>query len=464
MSSSIAGDTSTRDWPRIGDRRADQQRRKAERRRPDSWLDRWRGVVGDLARLQYSHPMVDAVVEEIDGRMIRVGDRWLADFASCNYLGFDLEREIIDAIPAYLDSWGTHPSWSRLLGSPRLYEEIEERLTSLLGAEDTLVLPTITHIHMSVIPVLADTGTIFLDRRAHKTIYDGCATARGHGAQIVKFAHNDLDQLAQLLNQHPRGPRLICIDGVNSMTGNAPDLASYAMLARAHDALLYVDDAHGFGVIGEHTPDELCDYGTTGNSIVRHLNETYENIVLVGGFSKAYSSLLAFLALPTQLKRLLKTAAPPYLYSGPSPIASLATVIEGLNLNERKGDQLRHQLHHLTWRVLNHLNHLGIHTPNQSGYPIIEIPLADPDQIDQVGQYLFDHGIYVTIAAYPLVPRNEVGFRIQTTAANTDQQITHLNNTLTNLADQFQLAAVEPVTELRPGLRSFAPRRRSHAV
>ena len=122
--------------------------------------------------------MMDAVIDEIDGRMIRVGDQWLADFASCNYLGFDLDREIIDAIPAYLDEWGTHPSWSRLLGSPILYEEIEEQLTALLGCEDSLVLPTITHIHMSVIPLLAASGTIFLDARAHKTIYDGCQVAR----------------------------------------------------------------------------------------------------------------------------------------------------------------------------------------------------------------------------------------------------------------------------------------------
>ena len=61
--------------------------------------------------------MTDAVIDEIDGRMIRIGDQWLADFASCNYLGFDLDREIIEAIPAYIDRWGTHPSWSRMLGS-----------------------------------------------------------------------------------------------------------------------------------------------------------------------------------------------------------------------------------------------------------------------------------------------------------------------------------------------------------
>ncbi|MBV9311170.1 MAG: aminotransferase class I/II-fold pyridoxal phosphate-dependent enzyme, partial [Solirubrobacterales bacterium] len=206
------------------------------------------------------------------------------------------------------------------------------------------------------------------------------------------------------------------------------------------------DDAHGFGVIGERGEDELCDYGKRGNSIVRHLDESYENVVLVGGFSKAYSSLLAFLALPTTLKRILKTAAPPYLYSGPSPVASLATVLEGLNVNERKGDQLRLHVHRMTWRVLEALGELGIYTPNTSGYPIVEIPLADAVQIDDVGRFLFDNGIYLTLAAYPLVPRDEVGFRVQVTAANTDEQISHLIGVLYELADRFQLTAEEDAT------------------
>ena len=153
--------------------------------------------------------MTDAVVDEIDGRMIRIGDAWLADFASCNYLGFDLEREIIDAVPEYLERWGTHPSWSRLLGSPVLYEEIEERLTELLGAEDTLVLPTITLIHMSVIPLLAGGGTIFLEKRAHKTIYDGCELAKVRGATVRPFAFEDVEDLERLLRSGSSAPRLI---------------------------------------------------------------------------------------------------------------------------------------------------------------------------------------------------------------------------------------------------------------
>jgi 7-keto-8-aminopelargonate synthetase-like enzyme len=112
-------------------------------RQQDRWLERWIRSTEDLARLQYSHHIVDAVIDEIDGRQIRIGDQWLTDYASCNYLGLDLDEEIIEAVPEYLCRWGTHPSWSRLLGSPVLYEEIEDKLAALLGCEDSLVLPPI---------------------------------------------------------------------------------------------------------------------------------------------------------------------------------------------------------------------------------------------------------------------------------------------------------------------------------
>jgi 8-amino-7-oxononanoate synthase len=385
--------------------------------------------------------MMDAVIDEIDGRMIRVGDRWLADFASCNYLGFDLDADIIAAVPGALADWGTHPSWSRLLGSPVLYEQIEDRLTALLGSADSLVLPTITHIHMSVIPLLAASGTIFLDERAHKTIYDGCQAAKARGAAVRRFRFEDPDHLDELMAAERDPTRLVCMDGVNSMTGNPPDLQAFAAVARRHGALLYVDDAHGFGVIGERGPDETSPYGIGGNSIVRHAGETYDNIVLVAGFSKAYSSLLAFIACPTEIKQMLKVAASPYLYSGPSPVASLATVLAGFDVNERRGDVLRARLFALTARLLDGIERIGIATPNRSGLPIVEVPLRDHRRIGDVGRRLFDAGVYVTLAAYPLVPKAEVGFRMQLTSANTEAEVDRALEALEGLAGSGLLRA-----------------------
>ena len=420
----------------------------ASNKRGGRWIDHWLDTLHDIEALRAAHPMMDAVIDEIDGRMIRVGEKWLADFASCNYLGFDLDPEIIASVPAFLEQWGTHPSWSRLLGSPVLYEQIEARLTDLLGCEDSLVLPTITHIHSSVIPVLAASGTIFLDARAHKTIYDGCLIARARGAAVRRFRFEDPDHLDELLAAERDRARLVCMDGVNSMTGNAPDLRAFAEVARRHGALLYVDDAHGFGVIGERSPQETSPYGARGNSIVRHFDESYDDLILVGGFSKAYSSLLAFIACPTEVKNLLKVAAPPYLYSGPSPIASLATVLSGLDVNERRGEQLRGELYRHSARVLAALAELDVHTPNRSELPIVEIPLREHERIDEVGRMLFARGVYVTLAAYPLVPKAEVGFRVQLTAANTDAEVDRLIAALTELAEMGELQSAAAVREL----------------
>lgn len=397
--------------------------------------ERW----ADLERLRVSHPMMDAVIDEVRGRRIRIGDHWLCDFASCNYLGFDLHPEIIQSVERELWRWGTHPSWSRLLGNPRLYIDIEEQLTDLLGAPDSLVLPTITIIHASVIPVLAGQGAVLVDSQAHKTMYEGAAIARGAGATLHRVRSNDPDHLEQTLRSLPAGlARVFCIDGVNSMTGNVPDLPTYARICREYDTILYVDDTHGFGVIGE-SPTPALPYGLRGNSIVRYFGETYDHIVLVAGFSKSYSSLLAFLALPTSLKNHLKVAAAPYLYSGPSPTASLATVLAGFRVNDAEGDDFREALYRKTARVLDRIAELGLRTLNSSGLPIIELPIGESEDIDAVGRFLFDRGIYVTLAAYPLVPKSQVGFRVQVTAANGDDEIDQLNEVLGELATTFDM-------------------------
>jgi 8-amino-7-oxononanoate synthase len=388
--------------------------------------------------------MYDAVIDEVNGREIRIGRDWLVDWASCNYLGLDLDQQVIESIVEQVRRWGTHPGWSRMLGSPRLYPDIEEHLADLLHAPDTLLLPTMTQIHLSVIPALAGQGTVLLDSQAHKTIYDGCVHARGLGATMRRFRTGDVQQLAELLRETTARPVMVCMDGVNSMTGNIPALREIAELCRRHDALLYVDDAHGFGIIGEQRPDATSPYGARGNSIVNYSGETYDNIVLVGGFSKAYSSLLAFIALPTALKNYLKVTAAPYLYSGPSPVASLATALSGLEVNDVRGDLLRGHLYRLSMRVLSHVRDLNVVTLNTDNTPIIELPIAEDRDLVEVSYDLWRRGLYVTLAPYPGVPRDQVGFRVQVTAAHTDEQVDRLLVAITAMAENGTLRTTVP--------------------
>ena len=134
------------------------------------------------------------------------------------------------------------------------------------------------------------------------------------------------------------------------------------------------------------------------------------------------------------MKGHLKVAAPPYLYSGPSPTASLASVLAGFDVNDARGEQLRGVLWRHTRRLLDHVHALGLVTPNTSGTPIVELQLASADDMDAVAEVLWNEGVYVTLASYPLVPRDQVGFRIQLTAAHTDEQIDALLATIGRLA------------------------------
>jgi 8-amino-7-oxononanoate synthase len=114
-------------------------------------------------------------------------------------------------------------------------------------------------------------------------------------------------------------------------------------------------------------------------------------------------------------------------------------VLAGFDVNDARGDTIRAGLWHKAAQVLDCLDRLGAHTPNRSGFPLVEVPLADHTEIAEVGRFLFDHGIYVTLAAYPLVPKSEVGFRIQITAANTQAEIDQLVDVLGRLAQRFEL-------------------------
>jgi 8-amino-7-oxononanoate synthase len=411
-----------------------------------TWVDRVLRANADLIRLYGASPMIDGVVDEIDGRQIRIGDHWLTDFASCNYLGLDLDEEIIEAIPEYLQRWGTHPSWARMVCNPALMEEIEQELSELLGADEVFCLPSLTLLHSNLIPVLAAGGTIYLDSRAHHTMLDSSQLARTRGSELKRFRHDDPDDLERLLRQPIDGPRLICMDGVHSMTGNLPDVSVFAKLARTYDAVLYLDDAHGFGLVGEQSGEQQTPYGRRGNGVVRHFGEPYDNIIFTGGFSKAYSSLLAFATCTSEVKRLLKLSSPSYIYSGPPPIASLASALLGMRVNAKRGDAIRARLHSLTITLLDHIYALGASTPNVSELPIVGLALQEPKRLVEVGNFLYQRGIYVTLAPHPVVPREHAGFRIQLTAANTQDEVLSLNEVLTEVDERFGLKKAESTT------------------
>jgi 8-amino-7-oxononanoate synthase len=380
-----------------------------------------------IAELVEKGCLYDNVVTEQQGRRIQVRGRWLDDFASCNYLGLDLRPEVMDAIGPAVRKWGTHPSWARMAASPELYEVLEARLARLLGAEDTLVLPTISLIAIGLIPAVAGKGgVIFADKFVHKVNHDGCRLARDVGALLFGFVHDDLAALETLLQRHAEAPtRLIVVDGILSTTGRTPDIPRLAALARTHRAILYVDDAHGFGVLGENPTPER-PYGLRGNGVIRHFGLGYDNVLYVAGLSKAYSSLAAFVACPAKLKPYLKCNVTSYLVSGPVPTAALATALAGLDLNETEGERWRDTLHAYTAAIIDGYRRQGVVTDNDNHFPIVSAYVGGGENVARGGQLLFEEGIYLTLQGYPLVPRDKGVLRATPTVANTWGQVEHL--------------------------------------
>jgi 7-keto-8-aminopelargonate synthetase-like enzyme len=380
----------------------------------------------DIEQLMSEIPQVFVIAEKQEGRRILAGGRWRLDFASCNYLGLDLHPEVMAAIPPAIAEWGTHPSWTRAVASPRLYDELERELAAFVGAPHALVFPSISLLHIGVLPMLAgDSGIILKDAEAHHSIHEGCLRAQANGAEWQTFSHSDVAELERRLAKlRPGRTKIIATDGVYSMGSSHPPLAEYASLAKKYNATLYVDDAHGFGVIGER-PDEASPYGYRGNGMVRHLGLDYVNdrIVFVAGMSKAFSSYAAFVTCFDEKMKWNLQAAGPFVFSGPTCVASLASALAGLRVNAREGDALRRRVYDLTRRFVDAVRGMGFEVDNGGMFPIVGVVIGDYDALASACRLLWEHDILITPAMFPAVPKDRSLVRVSITAANTQEEV-----------------------------------------
>ncbi|MCA1729470.1 MAG: aminotransferase class I/II-fold pyridoxal phosphate-dependent enzyme, partial [Actinobacteria bacterium] len=227
------------------------------------------GLAGLQDRIVLQIPQLGAVVSEQDGRYVKIEGRWCSDFASANYLGLDLHPAVLASIPDAIQRWGVHPSWTRAVASPQIYEDLEQEIARFIGAPHVLVFPTVTLLHSGVLPVLAGGDSVILvDRAAHNSMQEAAQLAGARGTAVDWFDHNDPSDLERRLEIHrQRSRKVVAIDGVYSMSGVYPPLPEFVRLARKHGARVYVDDAHGLGVLGEN-PTPNNPYGDRGNGIV----------------------------------------------------------------------------------------------------------------------------------------------------------------------------------------------------
>lgn len=401
-------------------------------------------------------PQVFTRVDHQQGRAVVIGGRVRHDFASCNYLGLDEHPEVIAAIPEMLSRWGVHPSWTRAVASPAPYLELEERLAKLIGAPEVLVFPNVAMVNLGCLPILAGPrGTIIADTKAHNTIHEACEVARSRGIDYLQFRHGDLDDLRRLLvQQHEHRPLVIALDGVYSMNISYCGLHELAAVAREHEALLYVDDAHGFGILGESpgSPGTGRPYGSSGNGIVRFLGMdcVQHQIVYVAGLSKAYSSHAAFISCLDQRMRSLLQTASTFIFSGPVPVATLASALRGLEVNQREGDVIRERILKLSRRLVDGARAIGLEVDNTGYFPAAFVVVGGMEQAIRACSMAWEHDLLITPGVYPAVPRDRCGLRFAVTALNTEHQVEMALEALARIYSEIVSTSEATVTPAGP--------------
>ncbi len=404
-------------------------------------------------------PQVWRHVSSQRGRLVVIEGKELVDLASVNYLGLDLDPEVMASIEPMVREWGVHPSWTRAVASPAPYEQLEGMLAHLTGARDTLVFPSISLLHLGVLPLLVGRGTLIVEQTAHQSIQVAADTARAQGAEVRRFHFQDLSTLETALKAARPGKRVVALDGVYSMSGDLPPLGAIADIAEEFDAEVYVDDAHGLGVIGSD-PTPQNPYGNGGGGIVRHLGLDPARFIYVSGLSKSFSSMAAFITLRNSEERHKLQRTGSIIFSGPVPVASLATAIRGLEINQKRGAELRARLLAVTRQVIASVDSAGLQRSSTTEFPIVNVVIGSLRPVVHASRLMWDEGVLLTPSVFPAAPLNRGGLRMSLTASHTDEELERAHRALIRLAsDMTALPGRRPVSQagLDPGPRFASP-------
>lgn len=359
-----------------------------------------------------------------DPRRITIGRRQVWNFGSDSFLGLDRHPRVQEAVAEALPRWGTHNGASRAFSSPVLNEEAERKLARWLQVPDTLLFPSVTLANAGLLPAVAGPGTLLLvDRFAHDSVQQGAKLAAAHGADLRTVHLARPDRLRALLAGARPEDCIVATDGLYSMTGAQPPLGELDRIARQFGAILYVDDAHGSGVVGPSGRGAAC--AALGK---------LDDIVLVGSLSKAFSCLGAFVTCDPDLKMMMKIRSGPFVFGGPIPPPYLAGLLAATDIvASEEGDALRARLRALVGKLRRGVRELGLTLTGDGESPIVSILVGDMEDVLEVGKWLFDRGLYVQSAHYPAVPMRRSCLRILVNANHPAEAIDALLNALAEL-------------------------------
>jgi 8-amino-7-oxononanoate synthase len=407
----------------------------------DRLVDRRSQTIPKLVqRLRQRDGLVQQPVAAVAGPRVRVHGRWLLNFASTNYLGLSQDPRVLRAISRAVPTWGTSLGMPRLFATDRLTARLETEIANLVGQEGALVFPSTTHLALDLLPLLAGpNGALFVDEWAYPISLQGAHVAAQRGARIHRFPHNDYQALARALQARASIPdKVIVCDGVYPARGQPASLREIAGIARTFDAVVYVDDAHGIGVLGS-SPTREMPYGRGGGGTLRHLNVAPGNIVHVGSLSKAFGVPVAFVAGPAGFINYLRATAATYIHSSPPAIPVLAAALGALRIHAICGETLRHRLANRVRRFRGGLASASLRLPANRLFPIQTLRFMTPRHAEAAARELRRMGVWAVLQLRP--PDHPKGgvlrfvFSARHQEADIDEAIVAISHTLRFVLD-----------------------------
>jgi glycine C-acetyltransferase len=377
----------------------------------------------------------DLVVDRMGpNRIMEVEGRTVVNFGSDSFLGLDQDPRVLEAIKTGVETWGAHNGASRAFSSVRANTDAEDKLAAWLGTEATLIYPSVTLANMGAIPGLVGRQDLLVvDEQAHNSIQEGAKIAKANGVRVLTFSHCDPRGLKKVLDEAgDYRVAVVAIDGVYSMTGELPPLAALNEVALARRAVLYIDDAHGTGVIGR-----------MGRGTVLDALGSYDNTLVIGSLSKGFSCAGGFIGCTHEFKRLLKMRSNTYIFGGPvvPPYLEAVCVVCDI-LASREYEVLRARLDRNLVQLANGLKDMGL-VVSGGVTPIVSVLVGDEEDTLNGGQSLFEKGYYVQSVTFPAVPYHAGVLRIQVNANHLTESITGLLNAMKALQGTIKLPTAE---------------------
>lgn len=349
-------------------------------------------------------------IEKVEGNHVWVNGKKILMVGSNNYLGLFDNQDVKNAVIKEVNKYGSSTCGSRFLnGTYSLHVKLEKEIAEFMGKEEALMFSTGFQTNLGVIDAIAGRNdVIIVDRMVHASIMD---STRLSFAQVVKFKHNNMQDLEDNLKRIPASKsKIIIVDGVFSMEGDLSNIPEIVRIAKKYDSRVMVDDAHGVGVMGKN-----------GRGTCEHFDRINEVDLIMTTFSKSFASLGGFVVGDRQVIQYIKHQARSLIFSASITPASLGAVEKSLDIIKTEPWR-RERLWEIT-RIMNkELTKMGYYTGNTET-PIIPVFIRDIEKTFMLWHFLRDFGIFTNPVIAPAVPPQDTLIRTSFTATHTDEDL-----------------------------------------